>query len=87
MSFRPAIASPLWLRLATTDKTNSPNCDSRPTAFAVVRSTPDGFARFEDRRVQIHVRSGNFLFGMTPTSGFVRLRGRISAHAPEKSRV
>jgi len=24
---------------------------------------------------------------MTPTSGFVRLRGRISAHAPEKSRV
>jgi len=33
------------------------------------------------------VRPGKFLFRITRTSGFVRLRGRISTHAPEKNRV
>ena len=33
------------------------------------------------------VRPGKFLFRITRTSGFVRLSGRISAHAPEKNRV
>ena len=33
------------------------------------------------------VRPRKFLFRITRTSGFVRLCGRISAHAPEKNRV
>src|SRR5206468_6322065 len=77
----------LWLRLATTDRRTRPilTVDRPPSPSCA--STPNGFARFEDRRVQIHVRPGKFLFRITPTSGFVRLRGRISAHAPEKNRV
>src|SRR5438034_2092726 len=39
------------------------------------------------RRSTDCVRPGKFLFRITRTSGFVRLRGRISAHAPEKNRV
>src|SRR5437867_10924366 len=35
----------------------------------------------------VFVRPGEFLFRITRTSGFVRLRGRICAHAPEKDRV
>jgi len=37
------------------------------------------------QRTQSIVRPGKFLFRMTPTSGFVRLRGRISAHALRKT--
>jgi len=43
-------------------------------------------ALFQDGRVQIHVRPGKIPLPDAHKPNFVRLRGRISAHPPEKDR-
>jgi len=73
--------------LAGRSKTTDTSRSRAPVGAAANGEKRKKSPRTAVQTLQLTVRPGKFLFRMTPTSGFVRLRGRISAHAPEKNRV